>query len=220
MNLNLLEKKISIKFKNKNLLSRAFVHKSLDPIENNEKLEFLGDRILGFIISKKLFEIYPNETEGSLDKKYASLVNKNMCLIIGNKLDLVNYIQTNTTKTNKYKIEDKIVSDTCEALIGAIFLDQGIKVAESFILKTWKDYIINTKETIIDSKTKLQELSLKKYKVLPKYKLLKTKGPKHKPIFYVNVKIKSSQSFEGIGSSKKIAEQDAATKLLKKLKIL
>ncbi len=220
MNLNLLEKKISIKFKNKNLLNCALVHKSLDPINNNEKLEFLGDRVLGFIISKKLFELYPHETEGSLDKKFASLVNKNICLSIGNELNLVNYIQTKTNKTNKYKLEDKIISDTCEALIGAIFLDQGIKVAETFILKTWKDYIINTKEITIDSKTKLQELSLKKYKVLPKYKLLKTKGPKHKPIFYVNVKIKSSQNGEGTGSSKKLAEQDAATSLLKKLKIL
>ena len=220
MSLNDLEKILQIKFKNKKILEKSLIHKSLDPINNNEKLEFLGDRVLGFVISKKLYEIYPEETEGALDKKFASLVNKNMCLCIANKLNLSKYIKTNTNKTNNYKPENKIISDTCEAIIGAIFLDQGIKVVENFILKIWNEYIEDTQETKIDSKTKLQEFSLKKYKVLPKYTLLKTKGPKHKPVFHVQVKIKSSKSIDGIGSSKKLAEQDAATSLLRKMNLL
>ena len=220
MNLNDLEKILQIKFKNKKILEKSLIHKSLDPINNNEKLEFLGDRVLGFVISKKLYEIYPDETEGALDKKFASLVNKNMCLSIANKLNLSKFIKTNTNKTNNYKPENKIISDTCEAIIGAIFLDQGIKVVENFILKIWNEYIENTQETKIDSKTMLQEFSLKKYKVLPKYTLLKTKGPKHKPVFHVQVKIKSSKSIDGIGSSKKLAEQDAATSLLRKMNLL
>ena len=220
MSLNDLEKILQIKFKNKKILEKSLIHKSLDPINNNEKLEFLGDRVLGFVISKKLYEIYPEETEGALDKKFASLVNKNMCLSIANKLNLSKFIKTNTNKTNNYKPENKIISDTCEAIIGAIFLDQGIKVVENFILKIWNEYIENTQETMIDSKTKLQEFSLKKYKVLPKYTLLKTKGPKHKPVFHVQVKIKSSKSIDGIGSSKKLAEQDAATSLLRKMNLL
>ena len=220
MSLNDLEKILQIKFKNKKILEKSLIHKSLDPINNNEKLEFLGDRVLGFVISKKLYEIYPDETEGALDKKFASLVNKNMCLSIANKLNLSKFIKTNTNKTNNYKPENKIISDTCEAIIGAIFLDQGIKVVENFILKIWNEYIKNTQETKIDSKTMLQEFSLKKYKVLPKYTLLKTKGPKHKPVFHVQVKIKSSKSIDGIGSSKKLAEQDAATSLLRKMNLL
>ena len=220
MSLNDLEKILQIKFKNKKILEKSLIHKSLDPINNNEKLEFLGDRVLGFVISKKLYEIYPDETEGALDKKFASLVNKNMCLSIANKLNLSKFIKTNTNKTNNYKPENKIISDTCEAIIGAIFLDQGIKVVENFILKIWNEYIENTQETQIDSKTMLQEFSLKKYKVLPKYTLLKTKGPKHKPVFHVQVKIKSSKSIDGIGSSKKLAEQDAATSLLRKMNLL
>ena len=220
MSLNDLEKILQIKFKNKKILEKSLIHKSLDPINNNEKLEFLGDRVLGFVISKKLYEIYPEETEGALDKKFASLVNKNMCLSIANKLNLSKFIKTNTNKTNNYKPENKIISDTCEAIIGAIFLDQGIKVVENFILKIWNEYIENTQETKIDSKTMLQEYSLKKYKVLPKYTLLKTKGPKHKPVFHVQVKIKSSKSIDGIGSSKKLAEQDAATSLLRKMNLL
>ena len=220
MSLNDLEKILQIKFKNKKILEKSLIHKSLDPINNNEKLEFLGDRVLGFVISKKLYEIYPEETEGALDKKFASLVNKNMCLSIANKLNLSKFIKTNTNKTNNYKPENKIISDTCEAIIGAIFLDQGIKVVENFILKIWNEYIENTQETKIDSKTMLQEFSLKKYKVLPKYTLLKTKGPKHKPVFHVQVKIKTSKSVDGIGSSKKLAEQDAATSLLRKMNLL
>ena len=220
MSLNDLEKILQIKFKNKKILEKSLIHKSLDPINNNEKLEFLGDRVLGFVISKKLYEIYPEETEGALDKKFASLVNKNMCLSIANKLNLSKFIKTNTNKTNNYKPENKIISDTCEAIIGAIFLDQGIKVVENFILKIWNEYIENTQETKIDSKTMLQEFSLKKYKVLPKYTLLKTKGPKHKPVFHVQVKIKSSKSIDGVGSSEKLAEQDAATSLLRKMNLL
>jgi len=220
MSLNDLEKILHIKFKNKKILEKSLIHKSRDPINNNEKLEFLGDRVLGFVISKKLYEIYPEETEGALDKKFASLVNKNMCLSIANKLNLSKFVKTNTNKTNNYKPENKIISDTCEAIIGAIFLDQGIKVVENFILKIWNEYIENTQETKIDSKTMLQEFSLKKYKVLPKYTLLKTKGPKHKPVFHVQVKIKSSKSIDGIGSSKKLAEQDAATSLLRKMNLL
>ena len=220
MNLSDLEKILQIKFKNKKILEKSLIHKSLDPINNNEKLEFLGDRVLGFVISKKLYEIYPDETEGAMDKKFASLVNKNMCLSIANKLNLSKFIKTNTNKTKNYKPENKIISDTCEAIIGAIFLDQGIKVVENFILKIWNEYIENTQETKIDSKTMLQEFSLKKYKVLPKYTLLKTKGPKHKPVFHVQVKIKSSKSIDGIGSSKKLAEQDAATSLLRKMNLL
>ena len=219
MSLNLLEKKIKINFKNKKTLALAFIHKSTDSNYNNEKLEFLGDRILGFVIAKKLLEIYPNDKEGSLDKKLASLVNKKMCLKISKLLSLDKLIKIGTTKNKNYKIEDKITSDTCEALIGAIFIDQGLKIAEQFIDTYWRDDIEGSREMQVDSKTKLQEYSLKKFKNLPIYKFVENSGPKHKPIFKIHVKIKGSKFIEGIGHSKKNAEQDAATKLLKKLNI-
>ena len=101
MNLSQLEKKLKIKFKDKKLLEKSLIHKSLDPINNNEKLEFLGDRVLGFIISKKLIDIYPDENEGSLDKKFASLVNKKTCLQIAKKLSLENYILTFNPKNRE-----------------------------------------------------------------------------------------------------------------------
>ena len=128
-----LEKKIKINFKDKNLLIKSLTHKSVDKENNYEKLEFLGDRVLGLIISKKLIEIYPNEKEGILDKKFASLVNKKTCLEIAKKLELEKFILTLNNKNKKVKIEDKVMADSCEALIGAIYLDKGFLVVEKFI---------------------------------------------------------------------------------------
>ena len=216
-NLHQLEKKININFKNKTLLKQAITHKSYDKNVNNEKLEFIGDRILGFVIAKKLLEIFPSDSEGILDKKIASLVNKNKCLEISKKFNLNKFIMTGNKQTKSYIIEDKIVSDACEALIGAIFYDQGIKIVEKFILDLWSNNISNSVETKVDAKTKLQEYSLKKFKILPIYKILSTKGPKHKPLFNVSVKIKNNKYVEGSGLSKKEAEQNAASKLLDKI---
>ena len=216
-NLHQLEKKININFKNKTLLKQAITHKSYDKNVNNEKLEFIGDRILGFVIAKKLLEIFPSDSEGILDKKLASLVNKNKCLEISKKFNLNKFIMTGNKQTKSYNIEDKIVSDACEALIGAIFYDQGIKIVEKFILDLWSNNISNSVKTKVDAKTKLQEYSLKKFKILPIYKILSTRGPKHKPLFNVSVKIKNNKYVEGSGLSKKEAEQNAASKLLDKI---
>ena len=212
-----IEKKLKIKFKDRNLLIQSLTHKSYDKNINNEKLEFLGDRVLGFVIAKKLLELYPNEKEGILDKKLASLVNKKKCYEVCKFLQLNKVIKTNTSTKADNTIEDKIISDTCEAIIGAIFLDQGIIVAEKIILYLWSTDLKNSVNTEIDAKTRLQEHSLKEFKALPIYKLLESKGPHHKPIFKIQVKIKNSKPEFGIGSSKKIAEQNAASKLMNKV---
>ena len=119
----------------------------------------------------------------------------------------------------KLKIEDKILSDACEALIGAIYLDSGYKVVESFILSFWNDEIKKTVKIEIDPKTKLQEFSLKYFKKLPTYKVLSCKGPQHDPSYKVSVKIHDSKFFYGTGNSKKVAEHNAARKIIKDLKI-
>ena len=216
MNFSKLEKQIGLKFQNKNLLLQSLVHKSFNKTNNNEKLEFLGDRVLGLVISKKLFELYPDETEGSLDKKLSNMVNKNVCCEIGKKLKLAEFIIINSPK-KKFVIVDKIISDSCEALIGAIYLEHGFSIVEKFIIKLWKNYLNKSIKTEVDSKTKLQEYSLKKYKSLPLYKLLSTSGPKHKPIFKVGVKIYDSKFINASGYSKKDAEQKAAKLFLKQI---
>ena len=215
-----IEKKLKIKFKNKKLLHQSLTHKSYDKNNNNEKLEFLGDRILGFVIANRLIELYPNDKEGALDKKLASLVNKKKCFEVCEFLNLNKFIKTSTSSINNNNIETKIISDACEAIIGAIFLDQGIKVAEQFILDLWSSELKKSIIMKIDAKTRLQEFSLKEFKVLPVYKLIASKGPNHKPIFKIKVKIKNSEAEFGIGSSKKIAEQNAANKLLKKIDLI
>ncbi len=215
--LNNLQKKINIKFKNLNNLKKSITHKSFDPIDNYEKLEFLGDRILGFVISKKLIELYPNEKEGVLDKKLASLVNKNKCLEVAKIIGLEKFISVGNKNSNT-KVENKIIADSIEALIGAIYYEKGFEISEKFILSKWKKFINLSEFTVVDAKTKLQEYSLKKFKSLPTYKLISNSGPRHKPKFIVSVKIKDTKIHEGFGDSKKKAEQNAAKKLLDNLK--
>jgi len=213
-----LEKKIDVKFKNKNLLIQSLTHKSFDTNKNNEKMEFLGDRVLGLIIAKKLLENYPDEKEGVLDKKFASLVNKKTCLNIAKKINLDRYIKKLNSKNKKIKIEDKIISDSCEALIGAIYLEKGLDYVEKVILNLWKDDIKKSVITQIDAKTKLQEISLKNFKKLPVYKLISNTGPRHKPLFKVGVKLPNTKYFFSTGKSKKDAEQNAAIECLKDFK--
>ena len=218
INYHILEKKINIKFKNKDLLAQSLTHKSFDTIKNNEKIEFLGDRVLGLVLAKKLLDIYPEDKEGVLDKKFASLVNKKTCLEIAKNINLDKFILTFNPNNKKIKIEDKIVSDSCEALIGAIYLDKGLDVAERVILDLWKKNIKKSAVTQIDAKTKLQELTLKNFKRLPIYKLISSKGPRHKPSFKVGVKLPDTKYFISEGNSKKEAEQNAAKECLKSIK--
>ena len=213
-----LEKKIKIVFRNKDLLIKSLTHKSFDKENNNEKLEFLGDRVLGLVMAKKLLEIYPNEKEGILDKKFAALVNKNTCLQIANKLDLHKYILTFNTKSKKKVIEDKVLADSCEALLGSIYLDKGFNAVEKIILSLWSSHIKDSVITKIDAKTKLQELSLKKFKTLPIYKIISNTGPRHKPLFKVAVKLIDSKFYVAEGKSKKDAEQNAASICLQNIK--
>ena len=213
-----LEKKINVKFRNINLLVQSLTHKSFDSNTNNEKLEFLGDRVLALVVAKKLLEIYPNEKEGILDKKFASLVNKNTCLEIARNINLEKYVLTLNPNNKKIKIEDKIISDSCEALIGAIYLDKGLNISEKVILDLWQNHIKKSVITQVDAKTKLQELALKKFKKLPIYRVISNTGPRHKPLFKIGVKLPNTKYFISSGKSKKDAEQNAAIECLKSIK--
>ena len=213
-----LEKKLKLKFNDQKILVKSLTHKSYDSNNNNEKIEFLGDRVLGLVIAKKLLEIYPNENEGILDKKFASLVNKKRCLLIAKNIELEKFILVFNPRNKKIVIEDKVVADCLEALIGAIYLDKGINYVEKFVLNLWREHIDASNITEIDGKTKLQEYSLKIYKTLPIYKLISNTGPRHKPSFKVAVKLKDSKFFTAQGNSKKDAEQNAATLCLGSIK--
>ena len=210
-----LEKKIKVNFKDKDLLIRSLTHKSFNKENNYEKLEFLGDRVLGLVMSKKLIEIYPKEKEGILDKKFASLVNRKTCVEIAKKIELSKYV---LTFNKKNIIEDKVLADSLEALMGSVYLEKGFNSVEKVILNLWSDHIKNSIITQIDAKTKLQEFSLKKYKKLPSYKLISNTGPRHKPLFKVGVKLIDTKLYIAEGKSKKDAEQNAAILCLKNIR--
>ena len=214
-----LENLLKYNFKNIRLLESALTHKSFNTNKNNEKLEFLGDRVLGLIIAKILLDKYPDEKEGIIDKKFANLVNKRTCVNIAKKLNLKKFLYLGASHKNLERSADKIVADCLEAIVGAVYLDGGLNQSEKFILNLWKKFILDSVITLIDSKTKLQEYSLKKYKKLPKYTFFKKTGPQHKPIFKTEVEIPLSKKIIGEGTSKKNAQQNAAAKLIKILNI-
>ncbi len=218
-NLDKIQKKIKVKFKDRSLLTIALTHKSFDQKNNNEKLEFLGDRVIGLVLAMKLFNLYPNENEGVLDKRFARLVNKNTCCQISWSLGLQDYIRISDTKKKISLKDEKILSDSCEALIGAIYIDKGYDFVKNYVIKVWKKHLDKSTITVLDSKTKLQEYSLKYFKKLPNYKLINSSGPRHQPIYKIAVNITHSKKFIGTGNSKQEAELDGASKLLKNLNI-
>ena len=147
------------------------------------------------------------------------MVNKKTCAKVFRSLQLKKFIKTGSSFKTLRSSDERILSDTCEALIGSIYLDQGFSNTEKFVLKIWKHFINESKVIEIDPKTKLQEFSLKKFKKLPIYKTVKKSGPNHNPFFQVNVQIQNSKKFLGEGNSKKIAQQNAALKLIRNLNI-
>ena len=144
-----VEKIINYNFKKNILLERALTHKSFDNHQNNEKLEFLGDRVLGLVISQKLLDKFPEEKEGIIDKKFANLVNKKTCSLISKKINLSKFILLGTSHKKLDRSADKISSDCLEAIIGAVYLDSGLKSAEKLILKFWEEHIIKSTFTPI-----------------------------------------------------------------------
>ena len=141
-------------------------------------------------------------------------LKKKTCCDVALNLGLDNFIITGNQKKKITKKDEKILSDCCEAIIGAIYVDRGFETSKKFILNAWKKYIDKSDVTVLDSKTKLQEYSLKKFKKLPVYRLINCIGPKHNPIYKVSVAITNSKTFFGTGHSKQQAEQDGANKLL------
>ncbi len=217
INFSKFENKLKIKIKSKSLFIEALTHKSANKITNNEKLEFLGDRVIGLVITKKLFDLYPKDGEGNLDKKLSNLVNRKTCALISWSIGLNNFIILGDKRKKISLNDEKILSDAIESLIGAIYIDSGFNYVEKYLLEIWKKEIEKTSIAILDSKTILQEYSLKLYKKLPVYKLIGMSGSNHKPTYKISVLINGSKKYFGTGRSKQLAQQSAAENLLKNL---
>jgi len=219
-----LEKKLNIKFKNKDLLVQAFCHRSYlneNPdfkLENNERLEFLGDAVLELIVTEYLFEKYPKKSEGVLTNWRAALVNAKMLSDVAGKMDLSDFLLLSRGETKELgKARQYILANTFEALIGSIYLDLGYKVCRELI----KKYLISRLPEIIkkglfrDAKSCFQEEAQERVSITPTYKVLKEWGPDHARHFIIGVFLNSELAGQGEGSSKQEAEDEAAKNALK-----
>ena len=218
MKVDEFEKKINYKFKNKSLIDLAFTHSSFkNKINKNyERLEFLGDRVLSLVISEDLFLKYSNEDEGALSKRLSDLVSKQKLLEVANEISIKEMLKIDQFEKKNLKLKKNIsiLSDVCEALIGAIYLDSNLENAKKFISKYWKKKISKNILPPQDPKSLLQEVAQKKGLNLPKYILKNKEGPPHNPRFEVEVFLKGIRKFSAIAKTIKIAEINAAKKMV------
>ena len=214
-----LEKSLDYKFKNKNLIQHAMTHKSFCINEfkshvHNERLEFLGDAVLGLVIAENLMLQSPNDTEGALSKKRASLVNQDIFSEKAKKLHLQNYLILGPgEKVQQSHLKPRLLASAYEAIIGALYLDADFSFVKKYLQQEFNFDIEQIKPDLEfekDYKTRLQELSQKMKLGMPIYELLETSGPSHKPEFKVSVQILGLKLQTATGLSKKIAEQSAA----------
>ncbi|MEX1052465.1 MAG: ribonuclease III [Patescibacteria group bacterium] len=225
---NELEKNINVVFDNAELLKTALMHRSYlnehkkTKYESNEKLEFLGDSVLSLITSSYLFDKYPNYSEGEYTDIKASLVRTETLAQAAQKINLGEYIYLSKGENGSGGRTNKnILADGFEALIGAIFIEKGFNKAYNFTkIYLFEDKIdeIIDKKLYFSSKSKLQELIQRKYKTTPDYTLIKEAGPEHKRIFNIGIYLNGRKLGDGVGKSKKQAEEEAARKALQKLK--
>jgi ribonuclease-3 len=201
------------RFKNTDLFELSLTHPSLrgGAKNHNERLEFLGDRVLGLVISEWLYLNQPKADEGSLARQLNFLVRKGTCTKVAKDLQLGEIIRAGTGSGGaKLKSNDRMLGDACEAVIAAVYLDGGLEPARAFILEAWAPYLAQSQAAPRDPKSRLQEWALAKSLPLPVYKVVSREGPDHEPLFVVEVSIDGHDSAIGEAQSKRRAEQKAA----------
>lgn len=218
-----LEARLGYQFKNTALLNRALTHKSFanelkQNTEHNEKLEFLGDAVLDLVVGEFLFERFPEDTEGGLSKKRASIVNEEVLSELALDMELNKLMQLGKGETlTGGALKPRLIASSLEAIVGAMYLDGGFDAAKGFIRRefsTLTDKVCGSEDFEKDYKTRLQELVQKSLKETPKYEVLAEEGPPHDREFLVCVKVKEDVWAQGRGRSKKNAEQSAAKNAL------
>ena len=216
-----ISKLLDYQFKNNRLLEEALTHSSARKSSklNNERLEFLGDRVLGLVIAEELLRKNPNSTEGEIATYYNSLVKKETCAFIAKEIGLENLLTLGkSVKRTNDRQKDKILGNAIEALIGAIFLDAGFEISKQLVLKVWRKQIDIVRDIEAHAKTALQELLQSKGQEPPTYKQISRTGPDHDPDFCVEVVLGSGLNAIGNGSTKRMAETKAAEQILEKIK--
>ena len=220
-NLKELCKNIDYSFQNLYLLEQALVHSSLKSrgFSNNQRMEFLGDRILGFVISDYLFSNYPEWREGDLALNYNALVCKETCSEVAEQIGLgQSLIMGKSESKQGGRLKKAILADALEALISAVYLDSKFSTVKNLILRLWSSKLNNVGDIELDPKTELQHWVQGKKSGLPSYTDMKKEGSDHDPIFHVEVQLENGLSAIGKAKSKIKAQQNAAQNLLSKIK--
>lgn len=213
-----LQHAIAYQFNDASLLQLALTHPSLATQTNNQRLEFLGDTVLGLVIGNMLYKQFPEEKEGDLAKRFAALVRGSTLVKEAKKIDLGNYLILGASEQQSAGSENESnLEDAMEALIGALYLDGGLPAAEAFIIPRWMPLLNHMEEPPKDAKTELQEWAQSKGYSLPKYEQVEKTGPAHAPEFTMQVSVKGHEPVQAINTSKRAAEHAAAKILLKKI---
>jgi len=214
---------IGHRFSSDEYLLRALTHSSYganhgrEKPRNFERLEFLGDRVLGLVIADLLFVRFPETDEGGLAKRLNALVRKETCALVAEKIDLGAYLLMSPGEVEAGgRAKMAILGNACEALIGALYLDGGLEVARGFIETNWLKLIDDVENAPQDAKTALQEWAQARGVEPPTYKVKRREGPDHAPVFTMAVTLKDRVPAEGVGTSKRIAEQAAAEAMLRR----
>ena len=214
-----LEELIGHHFADKQRLDRALTHASTGSakVSNYERLEFLGDRVLGLCVAELLFQSFPAATEGELSVRLNQLVSAESCAQVADELELHRYIRTGAdVKKLTGKRMLNVRADVVESLIAALYLDGGLEAARQFILRNWTERATRADGARRDAKTELQEWAHANFAVTPSYRVDDRSGPDHDPRFTVTVEVKGVAPETGVDRSKRAAEQVAATKMLER----
>ncbi len=214
-----LQDRLGHTFNQPSLLDVALTHRSAvshstsADVPANERLEFLGDRVLGLALASLLLETFPEEAEGQLARRFAVLASAKSLARVGGDVDLAPWITTGLD----VKVTDAVIADACEALIGAVYLDAGFDKARDVVVRHWRPVMEASADPPKDAKTALQEWAQGRGLPLPKYQLIKRAGPDHSPEFTLSVTVQGFDPVTGTGASKRIATQNAAQALLEML---
>jgi ribonuclease-3 len=214
-----LEEKIGYRFKDRKLLDRAMTHSSTGEKHNYERLEFLGDRVLGLVVAHMLHEAFPEESEGGLAKRHSALVQGRTLAQIAAMNALGDHVIMAPSEREAGGAENEnILSDALEALLGAVYIDGGLEPAAALIKKFWGNNIHTLTDAPQDPKTELQEWVQARSLPLPEYEIVSQTGPDHAPVFIIELRIQGEEPVRAEGPSRRQAEKTAARVMLRNLK--
>ena len=215
--LSAFESRLGHVFAQAKVLERALRHASLDVEEDNEQLEFLGDRVLGLVIAEYLLNTHGQESEGDMARRLAQLVSRKTCAKVAREMQLVEVLRMDEGIQKSKDVPTNILADACEAVLGAVYLDGGLAAAKRVIEVHWQPHFAGQTEAPIDNKTALQEWLMQRSLALPVYEIVDRTGPDHAPEFTLKASAHDGSAV-GAGASRKLAEQRAAAALLESLK--